>query len=65
MSVKFLAEGVSMKNKNTQINLKLYYSTVLVVITLMLLGLFAGNPLLHHPGLGYITHGVLVFLFSS
>lgn len=54
-----------MKNKNTQINLKLYYGTVLVVIALMLLGLFAGNPLLHHPGLGYIMHGVLVFFFSS
>jgi two-component system sporulation sensor kinase B len=60
-----LAEGVSMKNKNTQINLKLYYGTVLVVIVLMLLGLFAGNPLLHHPGPGYMTHGVLVFFFSS
>ena len=54
-----------MKNKNTQINLKLYYGTVLVVIVLMLLGLFAGNPLLHHPGPGYMTHGVLVFFFSS
>jgi two-component system sporulation sensor kinase B len=31
----------------------------------MLLGLFAGNPLLHHPGPGYMTHGVLVFFFSS
>jgi two-component system, sporulation sensor kinase B len=59
-----LAEGISMKNENTQINLKLYYSTVLVVISLMLLGLFAGNPLLHHPGPGYITHNVLVFFFS-
>jgi two-component system, sporulation sensor kinase B len=64
MSVKFLAEGVSMKDENTQFNLKLYYGTVLVVIALMLLGLFAGNPLLHHPGPGYITHGVLVFFFS-
>ncbi|MFP7298306.1 ATP-binding protein [Neobacillus niacini] len=54
-----------MKDENTQINLKLYYGTVSVVIALMLLGLLAGNPLLHHPGLGYITHGVLVFLFSS
>ena len=58
------AEGISMKNKNTQMNQKLYYSTVLVVIALMLLGLFAGNPLLHHLGPGYITHGVLVFFFS-
>lgn len=65
MSVKFSAEGVSMKNENTQINLKLYYVTVLVVIALMLLGLFAGNPLFHHPGPGYMTHGVLVFFFSS
>lgn len=54
-----------MKNENTQINLKLYYVTVLVVIALMLLGLFAGNPLFHHPGPGYMTHGVLVFFFSS
>lgn len=54
-----------MKNKNNQINQKLYYSTVLVVIALMLLGLFAGNPLLHDPGPGYITHGILVFIFSS
>lgn len=53
-----------MKNKNTQINQKIYYSTVLVAIALMLLGLFAGNPLLHHLGPGYITHGVLVFFFS-
>lgn len=53
-----------MKNKNTQINHKVYYSTMLVVIALMLLGLFAGNPLLHHPGPGYITHGVLVFFLS-
>jgi two-component system, sporulation sensor kinase B len=60
-----LAEGISMKNENNQINLKLFYSTVLVVIALMLLGLFAGNPLLHHPGPGFITHGVLVFFFSS
>ncbi|MDF2790148.1 MAG: sensor histidine kinase, partial [Neobacillus sp.] len=60
-----LAEGISMKNKNNQINQKLYYSTVLVVIALMLLGLFAGNPLLHDPGPGYITHGILVFFFSS
>ena len=58
------AEGISMKYKNTQINQKLYYSTVLVVITLMLLGLFAGNPLLHHRGSGYIMHGVLVFFLS-
>ena len=50
-----------MDNKNNQ---KLYYSTVLLVIALMLLGLFAGNPLLHHIGPGYITHGVLVFLLS-
>jgi two-component system, sporulation sensor kinase B len=62
---RLLPEGISMKNENTQINLKLYYSTVLVVIALMLLGLFAGNPLLHHPGPGYTTHGVLVFFFSS
>jgi two-component system, sporulation sensor kinase B len=54
-----------MKDENTQINLKLYYGTVLVVIALMLLGLFAGNPLFHHPGPGYMTHGVLVFFFSS
>ncbi|MEH7417389.1 HAMP domain-containing sensor histidine kinase [Neobacillus drentensis] len=53
-----------MKNKNTPINPKLYYSTVLVVIALMLLGLFAGNPLLHHLGPGYLTHGVLVFFLS-
>ncbi|WHX98683.1 HAMP domain-containing sensor histidine kinase [Neobacillus sp. DY30] len=53
-----------MKNKHTQFNLKLYYSTVIVVMALMLLGLFADNPLLHHPGPGYITHGVLVFFFS-
>ncbi|WP_026567153.1 sensor histidine kinase [Bacillus sp. UNC41MFS5] len=53
-----------MKNKNTQINQKIYYSIVLVVIALMLLGLFAGNPLLHHLGPGYITHGVLVFFLS-
>jgi two-component system, sporulation sensor kinase B len=58
------AEGISMKNKNNQINHKSYYGTVLVVIALMLLGLFAGNPLLHHLGPGYITHGVLVFFFS-
>ncbi|MBM6617388.1 sensor histidine kinase [Bacillus suaedaesalsae] len=49
----------------TKINHKLYYSTVLVVITLMLLGLIVDNPLLHHLGVGYITHGVLVFLFST
>jgi two-component system, sporulation sensor kinase B len=59
-----LAEGVTMKYQHTQFNLRLYYGTVLVVIALMLLGLFAGNPLLHHPGPGYITHGVLVFFFS-
>jgi two-component system sporulation sensor kinase B len=53
-----------MKNKNTQINQKLYYSTVLVVIALMILGLFVGNPLLQHLGPGFIMHGVLVFLFS-
>ncbi|MFS0776906.1 hypothetical protein ABC255_13005 [Neobacillus sp. 3P2-tot-E-2] len=53
-----------MKKKNTQINQKVYYSTVLLVIALMLLGLFAGNPLLHHPGPSYITHGILVFFFS-
>lgn len=53
-----------MKNTNNQIHQKLYYSTVLVVIALMLLGLFAGNPLLHHPGPGYIMHGVLVTIFS-
>ncbi|WP_144555461.1 HAMP domain-containing sensor histidine kinase [Bacillus sp. X1(2014)] len=53
-----------MKNKNTQINQRLYYSTVVVVIALMLLGLFVGNPLLHHLGPGYIMHGVLVFLCS-
>lgn len=58
------AEGKSMKYKNIQINQKIYYSTVLVAIALMLLGLFVGNPLLHHLGPGYITHGVLVFLFS-
>lgn len=64
MSFKFFAEGVSMKDKNTQFNQKLYYGTVLVVIALMLLGLFAGNPLLHQPGPGYFTHGVLVLFFS-
>jgi two-component system, sporulation sensor kinase B len=64
IKLRLLAEGIRMKKKNTQINQKLYYSTVLVVIALMLLGLFAGNPLLHHPGPGYITHGVLVFFFS-
>ncbi|WP_078544829.1 sensor histidine kinase [Litchfieldia alkalitelluris] len=51
------------KNYNP-INQKLYYSTVIIVITLMLLGLFVENPLLQDPGIGYITHGVLVFLFS-
>ncbi|MBM7656531.1 sensor histidine kinase [Neobacillus cucumis] len=53
-----------MKNKENQINQMLYYGTVLMVIVLMLLGLFAGNPLLHHLGLGYITHAALVFLLS-
>ena len=54
----------NMNNKKPQNNQKFYYSTVLVVIALMLLGLFAGNPLLHHLGPGYLTHGVLVFLLS-
>lgn len=53
-----------MENDYTHINKKLYYGTMLVVIALMLLGLFVGNPLLHHPGPGYITHVILVFLFS-
>lgn len=58
------AEGIGMKDKSVLINQKVYYLTVLVAIALMLLGLLAGNPLLHHLGPGYITHGVLVFIFS-
>ncbi|MBM7662558.1 two-component system sporulation sensor kinase B [Bacillus mesophilus] len=53
-----------MENNYTHINQKLYYSTVLVVISLMLLGLFVDNPLLEHPGPGFFTHGALVCLFS-
>ncbi|KAA0546126.1 HAMP domain-containing histidine kinase [Bacillus sp. BGMRC 2118] len=53
-----------MENGYTHFNKTLYYSTVLVVIALMLLGLFVDNPLRPYHTTGYITHVVLVILFS-
>ncbi|WP_246943721.1 sensor histidine kinase [Bacillus pinisoli] len=50
--------------KHSNINLKLYYSTVVVGIIIMFIGLFVGNSRSHQFNLGIIVHGVLVVCFT-
>lgn len=53
-----------MKEFNMDINKKLYYANVFVVIVIMLIGLFVSNPRSSEPGVGYIFHSLLVILLS-
>jgi two-component system, sporulation sensor kinase B len=54
-----------MKEFNTQINNKLYYITVSIVIMIMLMGLLIDNPLLSNGGgVGFYLHVLLFATFS-
>jgi two-component system, sporulation sensor kinase B len=54
-----------MREFNTQINNKLYYITVSIVIMIMLMGLLIDNPLLSNGGgVGFYLHVLLFATFS-
>jgi two-component system, sporulation sensor kinase B len=54
-----------MKGFYTHIHKKIYYSTVLIVIAIMITGLVMGNPYFSEIGIGYIFHTILVFILSA
>jgi two-component system, sporulation sensor kinase B len=54
-----------MKGFYTHIHKKIYYSTVLIVIVIMITGLIMGNPYFSEIGIGYIFHTILVFILSA
>ncbi len=53
-----------MKGFYTQINKKLYYITMFIIIAIMLTGLFISNPRIGGHGVGYILHAALVVILS-
>jgi two-component system, sporulation sensor kinase B len=53
-----------MKEINLHMNHKLYYTSIFIIITLMIMGLLVDNPLLSKVNLGYIVHCGLVFILS-
>ncbi|WML48425.1 HAMP domain-containing sensor histidine kinase [Neobacillus sp. PS3-34] len=53
-----------MKEFYSNINLKLYYSLILMGIIIMTTGLFIGNPRMEEHDTGYILHIVLVVFLS-
>lgn len=54
-----------MKETYTQINKKLYYSTVVMVIAIMIMGLLMGNPRFGKIDVGYFIHCGLVVILSA
>ncbi|NHM32044.1 sensor histidine kinase [Neobacillus terrae] len=54
-----------MKEFYININLKLYYSSILIIIILMSMGLFIGNPRMGELGVGYSWHIVLFVVLSA
>ncbi|MBS4201186.1 HAMP domain-containing histidine kinase [Bacillus sp. FJAT-49732] len=53
-----------MKEFYTNINKKVYYITMLVLIAIMIMGLFIGNPRMGEHGAGFILHVVLIVILS-
>jgi len=53
-----------MKEIKTKLNKKIYYIVVWIVITIMLMGLLIGNPLIGEFGVGYIIQFILAFSLS-
>ncbi|MFF5996070.1 HAMP domain-containing sensor histidine kinase [Lysinibacillus sp. KU-BSD001] len=53
-----------MKGMDTQINKKIYYSAMLIVITIMIMGLFIDNPRMGEHGSGFILHVTFVVMLS-
>ncbi|MFK2826602.1 HAMP domain-containing sensor histidine kinase [Bacillus sp. B190/17] len=53
-----------MNTLDTHINKKLYYSTVIIVITIMIMGLLIDNPRFGKLEMGFISHSVLVVVLS-
>ena len=53
-----------MKGISPQINKKVYYIAMLIVIFIMIMGLFIGNPRMGEHGGGFILHVTLVVILS-
>ncbi|MBS4218313.1 HAMP domain-containing histidine kinase [Bacillus sp. FJAT-49711] len=53
-----------MKEINSKFNNKIYYIVVLSIIAMMIMGLLINNPLFGEFGIGYISHCILVVIFS-
>lgn len=53
-----------MKDFYTHLNKKTYYTIVLIMMALMILGLVIGNPYLGEMNNGYFLHSILVILLS-
>jgi len=49
---------------NNRINKKIYYIVISIIIALMTMGLFMGNPLLNDFHMGYLLHITLVTILS-
>ncbi|QGQ48513.1 sensor histidine kinase [Metabacillus sediminilitoris] len=53
-----------MKGFYTQLDNKIYYSTVLIVIVIMIIGLLMDNPNIGEDRIGNILHSSLIFILS-
>ncbi|MGG3803853.1 ATP-binding protein [Metabacillus fastidiosus] len=53
-----------MKGIYTQINKKVYYIAMLIVITIMIMGVSIGNPHMGEHGGGFILHATLMVILS-
>lgn len=57
-------KGVSMKELYTEINKKLYYFTITVVIAIMLMGLLVDNPHYSQGGVAFFLHVLFLAFFA-
>lgn len=62
--VEILIKGVCMFKNYISNNQKLYYFTILIVITIMTMGLLIKNPLIGELGVGFIVHLSIVVIIS-
>ncbi|WP_066059495.1 sensor histidine kinase [Robertmurraya korlensis] len=53
-----------MKELYTEINKKLYYFTIIVVIAIMLMGLLVDNPYYSQDGVAFFLHGLFLTIFA-
>ena len=58
-------KGVYMKDFYTHINIKIYYTVVLIIMTLMIMGLVLDNPSFGKLEVGFILHSVLIIVLFT